>query len=97
MYRLQPSVPTTKASKAEMFTALFQPIDLAQLVVAVPSFFFYLSFLFVAIRRRHEHPFDSTFFKVSWFVGFGDCLMLLTSNLLLKPPRWGFLPHVYLR
>ncbi len=80
-----------------MFSAVFRPLDLTLLLVAVPSFCFYLSFLCVAVKRRKEHPFDSSFFRVSWFVGFGDCLMLFIVYVLHKPPRWGLLPDVYMR
>ncbi len=80
-----------------MFTALFPPLDLVLLLIAFPSFFFYVSFLYVAIKRRKDHPFNSSFFTISRFVGVGDCIMLIGVHMLHKPARWGLLPQVHLR
>ncbi len=80
-----------------MFSQVFAPLDLLLIVIAVPSFFFYLSFLYVAIKRRKDHPFDSTFFALGRLLGVGDCVSLIAIYVLTKPARWGVLPQLYLR
>uniref|UniRef100_A0A914VJC6 G-protein coupled receptors family 1 profile domain-containing protein n=1 Tax=Plectus sambesii TaxID=2011161 RepID=A0A914VJC6_9BILA len=63
-------------------------------LISIP---FYLLLMVACVKFRHQEPFSSSFFVLTFSQGMADLLMIVTLFLLLKPPIcYGLFTDVYL-
>ncbi len=75
-----------------LFTSDRTPLGLSLGVLAVPSLVLYVMFLVLLRKKRKQHPFDSTFFQLSFYIGLADCVALVWTYLVDNPLRFGWYP-----
>ncbi len=74
----------------------FNNVDLVLLLLVVPSVLFYISFLILIAKKINLHPFNSSFFKLSLFLGVVDCAKLIKEYPTYKALQWGYFTAFFL-